>query len=87
MGHFEEKLSAAITEYNKYHAPEAVAELVQVHDNWFSVFFSGSFCRSCGIYDYFDDLRILLEDLGVKTRIERFKEYDEGFLVVLTIET
>ncbi|MBS7288128.1 MAG: hypothetical protein KIH01_05150 [Candidatus Freyarchaeota archaeon] len=87
MGFLEERVSAAIQEYNRYHAPEAVAELVQVSESRFCVFFSGgSLCRSCGVYDYFDDLRVLLEDFGLRTRIEGFEEGGDGIFVVFVIE-
>ncbi len=86
MGFFKEKLHTALQEYNKYRAPEAIAELVQVGDNWFTVFFKGSFCYSCGVYDYIDDLRVLLEDFELKTCIEHLEERDEGILVTFTVE-
>jgi len=27
-------------------------------------------CRSCGYYDYFDDMRLMLEDFGIKAGIK-----------------
>ncbi len=66
--------------------PEARAELVLMGDRWFKVLFSGSFCYSCGVYDYLDDLRVLLEDFGLKTRIERFEEEDDGLTAIFIIE-
>ncbi|MEM1658501.1 MAG: hypothetical protein QXK94_05645 [Candidatus Jordarchaeales archaeon] len=87
MNLFKEKLHAAIQEYNKYRAPEVVAELVQVGEKDFGVFFSGSFwCRSCGVYDYLDDLRIILEDLGIRVRIDKFEEFDDGVFAVYIVE-
>ena len=59
-------LEEAIAEYNKYHAPEAVASLIEVHEKSFLVKFSGPFCYTCGFYDYFDDFKYVLVDLGLK---------------------
>ena len=45
----------------------------------FKLSFKGSFCETCGFYDYFDDLRYILEDnYGRKTVIESFLEVPCG---------
>ncbi|MBS7247355.1 MAG: hypothetical protein QXN15_09630 [Candidatus Jordarchaeales archaeon] len=82
----KKKVYAVIREYNKYHAPEAIAKLVQVGGNWFIVLFSGSFCFSCGVYDYIDDLRVLLEDFGLNVHIDHSEKSDEGILVLFIMK-
>ena len=45
----------AISEYNKYHSPEAKTKLVSINNKSFKIEFTGSFCHTCGFYDYFED--------------------------------
>ena len=48
--------------------------------------FTGSFCETCGFYDYFDDFRILLEDdFGLKTDTKKIEEIHEGAVVEFVI--
>ncbi|MHC1628038.1 MAG: nucleotidyltransferase domain-containing protein [Candidatus Nezhaarchaeales archaeon] len=79
-------IEKAIEEYNKYRAPEVEASLVYIGDQEFKVKFSGSFCYTCGFYDYFDDLKIELEDLGLKTEIKEIEEIPEGAIVTFTVK-
>lgn len=58
---YKELVVRALTEFNKWHSSEAVAELVKLEGPSIVVELSGPFCRSCGIYDYFDDLKLELE--------------------------
>jgi hypothetical protein len=51
----------ALTEFNKWHGAEAIAEFVKLEGSSIVVELSGPFCRTCGFYDYFDDLKIELE--------------------------
>lgn len=76
-----EKVVKAINKFNKYRAPEAVAKLLSLNKKSFKIQFSGPFCRSCGFYDYFDDMKISLEEVGLKARIEKIKELQEGGIV------
>ena len=74
-------LEKAVEEYNKYHAPEAVVCVLKVNDNSFLVEFRGPFCYTCGFYDYFDDLKYILLDLGLKVEVVAVKEISEGAVV------
>jgi superoxide reductase len=71
-------LEEVIEEYNKYHSPEAIAKLVSIEERSFIIKFTGSFCQSCGFYDYFDDYKILLEEHGLKSDITGITEIEEG---------
>ena len=71
----------AINEYNKYHAPEVTAHLKVHSQNTYCVLFTGSFCQTCGFYDYFDDFRFLLVDQGIDTTITQITEIDTGAYV------
>jgi len=56
------QVEAAVEEFNKYRSPEAVARLIEFDERHVKIELSGPFCRSCGLYDYFDDLKIGLEE-------------------------
>lgn len=60
----------AIKQYNYYRSPEAIAKLIEISGNKIKVEFTGtSFCYSCGLYDWFDDLRYELMDF-IKRNVE-----------------
>lgn len=77
----KEKVEKAIEEYNRYRVPEAKARLISFGEKSFEVEFTGPFCRTCGFSDYFDDFKILLEEIGLETKIAEIKEISEGALV------
>ena len=72
-------------EYNKYHSPEAKMQLVSMSEKTFKIEFTGSFCQTCGFYDYFDDYTILLEEKGLKASIAEIVEIDEGAVVTFEV--
>jgi superoxide reductase len=74
-------IQQAIDEYHKYHAPEVIANLKVHSQNIFCVLFSGSFCQTCGFYDYFDDFKFLLADHGIDTTVTQITETDTGAYV------
>jgi superoxide reductase len=78
-------IAQAIREYNKYHSPEGETKLVSLQAQSFQIEFTGSFCYTCGYYDYFDDYRILLEENGLTTRIADIVEIDAGAIVTFEI--
>jgi hypothetical protein len=63
----------AITSYNRYRGPEAIAKLVKLQKDKFTIEFSGPFCLSCGVSDYFEDFIYELKDLNFQVKIEQFK--------------
>ena len=80
--YFEQKMyQNAIEEYNKDRSPEAKAKLISIDEKAFKIEFTGSFCNTCGFYDYFDDYKIILEDRGLKSRITQIKEIEKGAIV------
>lgn len=76
-----EKIAKAIEEFNKYRVPEARAKLISIKEKAFKIKFTGSFCQTCGFYDYFDDYKIILEDAGLKTKIVEIEEIENGAIV------
>lgn len=83
------KIKAAIKQYNYYRSPEAIARLIEVSGNKIKVEFAGTFlCYSCGLYDWFDDLRYELKDsIGKNVKIINIlsSEKEEKFIVEFKI--
>ncbi len=55
--------------YNRYRAPESIAEILEITNDEIIVKFKGSFCETCGLYDWIEDMKYILKDLGVNTEI------------------
>lgn len=86
----EEPLRDGIREFNEYRVPEVEVRLLGSDGESFTVEFKGSFCETCGFYDYFDDFRIVLEDeLGLRTEIAEVEEVPGGAIVkfILVVES
>ena len=81
----KEKIVKAIGEFNKYRVPEAKARLISLDEKNFKIEFTGSFCLTCGFYDYFDDYKIFLQEVGLETEIAGIEEIDEGAVVKFDI--
>ncbi len=64
----------AINLYNRFRAPEAVAKLVDIHGDRITVKFEGNFCKTCGINDWVEDMKYVLEDLGVDAELVEIRE-------------
>jgi superoxide reductase len=79
MTEFEQTLVEALPEFNRIRVPEVEATVKEVSKDSFTVFFSGSFCHTCGYYDYFEDLLyLLLDDYSLETEIVEIKQEIEG---------
>lgn len=83
----KEKIQAAIEKFNKYRSPEAVAKLLSFAEKskTLKIEFTGSFCRSCGFHDYFDDFKIEMENVDLKVEIRKIKETEQGGVVEFAI--
>lgn len=77
MDEISRRIRMGINEYNKYRSPEANAELIEYKDRRFRVKFTGPYCRTCGYYDYFEDLVYELLDLGVKSRVVNIVDHED----------
>lgn len=67
----------AVNEYNKYRSPEAKVKLVKIDDSKLVLDFEGSFCRTCGVYDYLEDFIYEFRRFSrVNLEISNFKEYE-----------
>lgn len=78
MSNLKGTLDVALHEFNRIRTREVEAKVVEHFDGGFKVFFSGSFCHTCGYYDYFEDLLyLLLDDFGIETEITDVSQEDE----------
>lgn len=76
------ELLKAVRRYNRYRFPESKAELLTVDVGGFTVKFSGGFCSSCGLYDYFEDLLYAMpEGLRSNLFVEQVNGQGEVFIV------
>jgi hypothetical protein len=70
LAELKDIVAGAIQVYNKYRSPEAKATLVEIKKDRFVVDFEGSFCESCGVRDYIEDLIYELKGINQKFRVE-----------------
>ncbi|ABN69160.1 hypothetical protein Smar_0047 [Staphylothermus marinus F1] len=69
-------VSKAIDLYNKFRAPEAKAVLLEINGDKVKILFEGSFCFTCGIRDWVEDMVYVFEDLGVEAELIEYLEPD-----------
>jgi len=84
-------LSRAIRLYYKYRSPESKAKLLKIVNDVVYVEFRRPFCETCGINVWVEDLKYVLEDLGIKTELvkiikpkEPLENYRIGIFKLLT---
>lgn len=53
--HLKDLVLRTIEVYNRYRSPETTATLVSMDNDSFVLDFEGSFCKTCGVSDYFED--------------------------------
>jgi hypothetical protein len=82
----EDLIKRAVEEYNRYRAPEVEARVLRFDGEKLTVEFGGSFCYTCGFYDYFDDFAMELRDLGIAAEIEEvFEDLPRSVVVVFKL--
>ncbi len=83
----EKLVELAIKRYNRYRGAESQAKLLKIMGDTVVIAFEGSFCETCGINDWVDDFRYVMEDLGGEAELvtviepekpEEFFEYRIG---------
>ncbi|HII60363.1 hypothetical protein [Pyrococcus horikoshii] len=74
-----EKLERVIKEFNRLHGSEAQAKILRFSDDEVIIEFTGSFCKTCGLYDYFEDISWDALDFGLKIKPVEILESEEDF--------
>ncbi len=69
-------LELAIKRYNRYRGIESKARLLRVDNDTVIIAFEGSFCATCGINDWVEDFRYVIEDLGGQAELVTVIEPD-----------
>jgi hypothetical protein len=79
MEKLEEAVLKAVDEYNKYRSPEARARFISIQGDKLTIDFEGTFCQTCGVYDYLEDFIYELQSfINVSIEILNVKEYAPG---------
>ncbi len=73
-GPIRDIVAKAAEMYNRYRGAEAKAEVIKVTGDRIYVKIYGSFCLTCGVNDWVEDFRYVLEDLGVEAELEKIIE-------------
>jgi len=61
-----EALEMVLEEFNRLHGSEARVKVLKAGKNEVILEFEGSFCATCGLYDYFDDIKWEAMDFGLE---------------------
>lgn len=67
----------AVQEFNRYHSPEAEAEVVEREGDRVALEMTGPFCRTCGAFDYLEDVVVDLD-----AEVESHEEIEDGLRAV-----
>jgi len=70
-------IKQAIEFYNRFHKPEAEAELIEIAGDEFKVVFKGHFCKTCGVRDWLEDLKYILINMGVENDLVEMIEPED----------
>jgi hypothetical protein len=69
-------LELAVKRYNRYRGVESRARLLRVDNDTVIIAFEGSFCTTCGINDWVEDFKYVIEDLGGQAELVTVIEPD-----------
>ena len=69
-------LELAVKRYNRYRGIESKARLLRVDNDTVIIAFEGSFCTTCGINDWVEDFKYVIEDLGGQAELVTVIEPD-----------
>ncbi|WP_456422307.1 hypothetical protein [Thermococcus sp.] len=72
-----EAVEKVLEEFNRLHGSEARARILQIKGNEVIIEFEGSFCATCGLYDYFDDIKWEALDFGLELEPVEVLEAEE----------
>jgi len=73
-----ETLKRVLEEFNRLHGREARVRVLEARENEVILEFEGSFCATCGLYDYFDDIKWEAMDFGLELEPVEVLEAEEN---------
>jgi len=71
---FREDLNRVVELYNKLHGVEAQAKIINVNGEKVIIEFTGTFCHTCGVRDWLEDLVYLLVPSGYTAKLVEYIE-------------
>jgi len=74
-----EKLKKAVEEFNRLRGSEPQAEIIEAKDDEAVIEFKGSFCKTCGLFDYFGDIKWKAIEFGLQAGSLEILESEEDF--------
>jgi hypothetical protein len=74
----EDAIRKAVTRYNRFRSPEAIAKLVNVSPESVTIAFSGAFCSSCGVLGYVEGFIYDFKTLNSKAELKIDKTRQTG---------
>lgn len=72
-----EKLKNVLEEFNRLHGSEARVRVKKAEGDEVVLEFEGSFCATCGLYDYLDDIKWEAMEFGLKIEPVEVLEAEE----------
>lgn len=76
-GPLREVIARAVEEYNAKRGGEAHAEIVAVRGDKVYVKVSGHFCFTCGVNEWVNDVKYMLEEQGLEAELVRIIEPED----------
>ena len=75
-----ERIEEVLREFNRLHGSEAHARVLALNGDEVIIEFEGSFCATCGLYDYFDDIKWEALDFGLELEpVEVLEAVEDDF--------
>lgn len=74
----KERILKAVEEYNRYRGVEAKAKILYLDREVLRLEIRGSFCETCGYYDWIEDIIYILMDYKIDSEIIGIDELDDG---------
>lgn len=74
------KIEKVLAEFNRLHGSEANARILSIEGDEAIIEFEGSFCATCGLYDYFDDIKWEAMEFGLELEpVEVLEAVEDDF--------
>jgi len=69
----------AVHEFNRYHSPEAKAEITGYDRETITLLMTGPFCDTCGAYDYLEDIA---HETKIEVKVAEHRQVEKGLEAV-----
>lgn len=73
-------------EFNAWHAPEAVVEILAAEGDRLLIKVTGTACKACGFDEYVFDYAYLLADLVGEVKVESMVDEEDGLRAELVVK-